>query len=140
MEEGMQFTMKELSEAEKEAFLKDNFWGILSFAGDEPYGLPIGYQYVKGDVLLGFAPTGRKKECVNRSRNVCFTICRPTTLSSDPKEAYPFTSVIIDGELEEITESDWASYGLPPLPEGVKGVSFRIKQKRVGTLKMGSGS
>jgi len=72
----MAFTMKELTDAEKEAFLKDNWWGMLSFAGDEPYALPMGYRNRKGDVLFGFAPTGRKMDYVNKSRNVCFTICR----------------------------------------------------------------
>ena len=136
----MAYTMKELTDAEKDAFLNDNFWGILSFAGDEPYAIPVGYRYRKRDVLLGFAPTGRKTEYVNKSRNVCFTICRPTTLSSDPKEAYPFNTVIIEGELEDITEAERASYGLDPLPEGVKLGLFRIKQKRVGTQKLGLGS
>jgi len=131
--------MKELTDAEKDAFLKDNFWGILSFAGDEPYAIPVGYQYRKGDVLLGWAPTGRKTEYVNKSRNVCLTICRSTTLSSDSKEAYPFTTVIIEGELEDITETDRASYGLPPLPAGAKVALYRLKQKRVGTQRLGSG-
>lgn len=136
----MAYTMKELTDAEKEAFLKGNFWGILSFAGDEPYAIPVGYQYLKGDILLGFAPVGRKMEYVNKSRNVCLVLCQPTALSSDPKEAYPFTTVIIEGELEDITATDRASYGLPPLPAGVKVGLFRIKQKRVGTQKLGSGS
>jgi nitroimidazol reductase NimA-like FMN-containing flavoprotein (pyridoxamine 5'-phosphate oxidase superfamily) len=131
----MAFTLKELTDAEKEAFVKDNYWGIVSFAGDEPYALPMGYRYIKGDVILGFVSAGRKMSYVNKSRNVCFTICQPTAQSPDPKEAYPFTSVIIEGELEEIT--DRAYYGLKPLPEGVKVASFRIKQKIVGTLKLG---
>jgi len=136
----MPFTFKQLTDAEKEAFLKDNWWGILSFAGDEPYALPMGYRYVKGDVLLGLAPPGRKMEYVNKSRNVCFVVCQPTALSSDSKEAHPFTTVIIEGELEDITETDRASYGLPPLPAGAKVALFRIKQKRVGTQKLGSDS
>ena len=77
----MPYTMRELTDAEKEAFLKDNFWGILAFAGDKPYAIPVGYQYIKEDILLGFGPTGRKIEYINKSRNVCLTICRPTALS-----------------------------------------------------------
>ena len=139
MEGGMQFTFRELTDAEKDEFLKNNFWGILCFGGDEPYGVPIGYQYVNGNVIMGFAPTGRKMECVKRDRKVCFTICTPAAISPNFKEAYPFTSVIIDGDLEEIAEADRASYGLGPMPPGLKGVSFRIKQKRVGTLLSGLG-
>ena len=132
----MGYNMRQLADAEKGAFIKDNFWGVLSFAGGEPYAIPVGYQYIKGDILLGFAPTGRKMEYVNKSRSVCLVICRPTKLSSDSKESYPFTTVIIEGELEDITEIDRASYGLPPLPEGYKGMSFRIKQKNVGTQEL----
>jgi len=129
----MGYNMRQLTDDEKEAFIKDNFWGVLSFSGGEPYAIPVGYQYIKGDVLLGFAPTGRKMEYVNKSRSVCLVLCRPTKLSSDSKESYPFTTVIIEGELEDITETDRASYGLPPLPEGVQVGLYRIKQKGVGT-------
>ena len=65
----MAFTMKELTDAEKDAFIKDNFWGVLSFSGGEPYAIPVGCQYIKGDILLGFAPTGRKMEYVNKNRD-----------------------------------------------------------------------
>jgi len=95
----------------------------------------MGYRYRKGDVLFGFAPTGRKMDYVNKSRNVCFTICRSGSKSADGKESYPFTTVIIEGELEEIT--DRAYYGLDTIPEGVKVALFRIKQKRVETQKLG---
>ncbi len=111
MEEGMSFTMRELTDAEKDEFLKNNFWGILCFGGDEPYGIPLGYEYGNGNVILGLSHTGRKMECVKRSRKVCLTICTPTSLSPNPREAYPFTSVIIDGELEEIAEANRDSYG-----------------------------
>jgi len=56
----MAYTVRELTDAEKEAFLTDNYWGVLSFAGDDPYGIPVGYMYRKGDVLMGLSPTGRK--------------------------------------------------------------------------------
>ena len=136
----MQYSMRELTDAEKEAFLKDNFWGILSFTGDDPYAIPIGYMYRKGDVLMGLSPTGRKMECVDKSRRVCFTICQPTALcrataqSPDPIEAYPFNTVIIEGELEDVTNR--AYYGLEPRTEDFKGGLFRIKQNRVGTQQL----
>ena len=130
----MGYNMRPLTDAEKEEFLKKNYWGILSFAGAEPYAIPVGYQYVKGDILLGFAPTGRKIGYVNKSRSVCFVVCQPSKLSPESKEAYPYNTIIIEGELEDVT--DRAYYGLPPLPEGYKGMSFRIKQKSVGTQEL----
>ena len=136
--------MRELTDAEKEAFLTDIFWGILSFTGDDPYAIPIGYMYKKGDLLIGLSTTGRKIGYVNKNRKVCFTICQPTALcrataqSPDPIEACPFNNVIIEGELEDVT--DRAYYGLEPQIEGFKGGLFRIKQKRVGTQQLGLSS
>jgi nitroimidazol reductase NimA-like FMN-containing flavoprotein (pyridoxamine 5'-phosphate oxidase superfamily) len=126
----MGYVMKPLTDAEKDAFLKANYWGILSFAGNEPYAIPVGYQYVKGDILLGFQPVGRKQTYIGKSKSVCLVICRPSKLAAESKDAYPYNTVIIEGELETI---DRAKYGLPPVPAGYKGQSFRVKQKRVGT-------
>ena len=130
----MGYNMRQLTDDEKEAFIKDNFWGILSFAGDEPYAIPVGYQYIKGDILLGFAPKGRKIGYVNKSRNVCLVICRPSKLSSSSQECYPYNTVIIEGELEDVTDRSY--YGLPPLPEGYEGLAFRLKEKRAGTQEL----
>ena len=93
---------------------------------------------------MELSPTGRKMEYVNKSHNVCFTICQPMALcrataqSPDPLEAYPFNTVIIEGELEDVT--DRAYYGLEPQIEGYKGGLFRIRQKRVGTQQLSMSS
>lgn len=63
--------------------------------------------------------------------NICFMICNPRWQTPDDKESC--ASVIIEGELEEVTDRSY--YGLWSLPEGLKGMSARIKQKRVGTRK-----
>jgi nitroimidazol reductase NimA-like FMN-containing flavoprotein (pyridoxamine 5'-phosphate oxidase superfamily) len=126
----MGFVMKPLTDAEKEAFLKANYWGTVSFDGGEPYALPMGYQYIKGDILLGMSPTGRKQTHLEKSKKVCLVICRPAKLAAKFEEAYPYQTVIIEGELEPV---DRTKYGLPPPPAGYKGLSFKIKQKRVGT-------
>jgi nitroimidazol reductase NimA-like FMN-containing flavoprotein (pyridoxamine 5'-phosphate oxidase superfamily) len=136
----MQYSMRELTDAEKEAFLTDNYWGILSFVGDDPYAIPIGYMYRKGDMIMGLSPSGRKMGYINRNRKVCFTICQPTALcratrqSPDPMEAYPFNTVIIEGELEDVTDRTY--YGLEPQTKDFKGGLFKIKQKRVGTQQL----
>jgi len=136
----MKYSVKELTDADKETFLTDNYWGILSFAGNDPYAIPMGYMYKKGDVLIAFSPKGRKIEYINKSRKVCFTICRPTALcratqeSFDPAEAYPFNTIIIEGELEEVTDRDY--YGLEQKVQSYEGNLFRIKQKRLGTQRL----
>lgn len=37
----MPYVKRELTDAEKETFLQENCVGILSFAGDEPYAIPL---------------------------------------------------------------------------------------------------
>ena len=131
----MGYNMRPLTQAEKEEFLKKNYWGILSFVGSEPYAIPMGYQYIKGDILLGFSPKGRKTEYVNKSRSICFVVCQPSKLSPNSSEAYPYNTVVIEGELEDVT--DRAYYELPPLPEDYKdSMAFRIKEKSVGTQEL----
>ncbi len=142
----MPYYTKELTDTEKEEFLTDNLWGILSFAGDVSYAIPVGYRYRKGDIIFGLDAKGRKMEYINKSRSVCFVVCRPASLSLVRKESHPFKTVIIEGELEDVTDTDWANYGLPTRPKdkakdyGYNVASYKIslkRAKRVGTQEMG---
>ncbi len=126
----MAMTKRDLTPAEIDAFIKDNKWGSLAFTGNDPYAIPLAYRYIKGDVLLGLTSTGRKMEYLKASRNVCFMICEPRWQTPDYKESC--TSVIIEGELEEVPDRSY--YGLEP-PKNITTILFRIKQKRVGTRK-----
>ena len=137
----MPYYTKELTDTEKEEFLTDNLWGILSFAGDVSYAIPVGYRYRKGDIIFGLDAKGRKMEYINKSRSVCFVVCRPASLSLVRKESHPFKTVIVEGELEDMTDTDMAYYGLP-IPSKAKDYGYnvallRIKPKRVGTQELG---
>ncbi len=44
-----------------------------------------------------------------------------------------YSSVILEGELVEVTETEWSFYELPTPPEGVDLVAFKLKQTAVGT-------
>jgi len=90
----MAYPIKNLTDAEKEEFIKDNRHGILSFAGDDPYAIPLGYMYRKGDLLMGFGP-GRKMDYLKKSHKVCFTICRPRWFSPKFKESC--ATLIVEG-------------------------------------------
>jgi len=108
----MAYPTRNLTEDEREEFIKDNMHGILSFAGDDPYAIPLGYMYKKGSLLMGFGP-GRKIEYLEKSNKVCFTICRPRYLSPNYKESC--TTLIVEGYLEVITDP---SYYDVKMPEG----------------------
>ena len=129
----MPFPTRELSNSEMEEFLKENNTGILCFGGDEPYGIPMGFLYKKGTVILGFSRGGRKLACFQKSPKVCLTVCRPRKNSPDLKESC--TTVILEGELGKVT--DMSQYDLekefPKLPESI--ILFALKVNKLGTKK-----
>ena len=127
----MTMTKRDLTPAEIDAFIQDNQWGSLAFTGDDPYAIPVGYMYKKGDVLLGLTSTGRKIDYLKGSRKICFLICKPRWQTLDYKESC--TSVIMEGELEEVT--DRVYYGLSPTPTSTGGALYRVKASKVGTRK-----
>jgi nitroimidazol reductase NimA-like FMN-containing flavoprotein (pyridoxamine 5'-phosphate oxidase superfamily) len=137
----MPYTFRELTDNQKEEFLTDNVWGILSFNGDMPYAIPVGYRYRKGTFIFGLDAKGRKMDFINRNRSVCLVVCRPASLSIIRKEYHPVKTVIIEGELEDMTDTDLAYYGLP-IPSKAKDygydvVLFKLSPNRVGTQELG---
>jgi len=126
----MAYPTRSLNDAEKEEFIKNNMHGILSFAGGDPYAIPLGYIYRKGSLLVGFGP-GRKMDYLEKSHKVCFTICRPRYLSPNFKESC--TTLIMEGQLEEVTDP---SYYDIKMPEGaVNSHFYLIKPTNVGIRK-----
>ena len=71
------FSYRDLSDVERDQFLKDNIHGILAFSDGVPYAIPLGYFYRKGDLILGITGPGRKIDCAQKNPKICFTICRP---------------------------------------------------------------
>jgi nitroimidazol reductase NimA-like FMN-containing flavoprotein (pyridoxamine 5'-phosphate oxidase superfamily) len=127
----MTFPTREITDAEIEEFLTENDSGILCFAGEEPYCIPMGCKYRKGTVILGFSKGGKKWDCIQKGSKVCFTVCRPRKTTPDLSESC--TTVIFEGELEKLT--DRVYYGLSPLPGSVDVVPFVIKVNKLSTRK-----
>lgn len=125
----MAFPTRTLSDAEKEEFIRENRHGILSFAGEDPYAIPLGYMHRKGDLLVGFGP-GRKMGYVEKSRKVCFTICRPRWFSTKNRESC--TTVIVEGLLEEVKDRDYYDVKMPASNDSHLYV---IRPAKVGTKK-----
>jgi len=123
---------RELTDAEREEFILNNYWGFLAFAGDNPYTIPLSYIYRKGTILLALATPGRKMDCIKESPRICFTISRPIALTGFKESC---TGVMVEGELEKVT--DRAYYGLdkeiPEMPENLE--IFRIKPDKIGSKK-----
>jgi len=127
--------VRELTDAEREAFIADVRAGVLVFTGDEAYAVPLGFRYAKGTILLSLPKEpGRKWDYINKNRKVCFVIWQYGEHSNVPSlKRQRYSSVMIEGEVEEITDDQWSYYELPPKPEGVDLVLFALKVYKVGT-------
>ena len=128
---------KNLTKNEIEKFLKNNQHGILSMAGNKPYALPMGYMYRRKTILLGLATTGsmvttgRKMKYLKKSKNICFTICKPRWYVDKLKD--PCTTLVIEGSLEEIKNRLY--YGIKKIPENIQLKLYRIKVAKMGARK-----
>ncbi len=126
---------RELTDAERAAFIADVRIGTLAFAGDKPYAVPLGSRYAKGTVLIDMARRpGEKWDCVNKSRTVCWVMWQYGKDSNVPSlKEQQYTSVILKGELEEVTDDKLSYYELPHKAEGSSVVWFALKTSSVGT-------
>jgi len=129
----MPYEKKELTEEERDAFIAANRFGVLALGGDKPYAIPVAYKYFKGALVIVMMRAGRKMDYINTSRNACFNIWQmgdQTTV--DSLKDLRYISVLLEGELEEITGSDWAYYELPTPPEGIDLAAWRLKTTNIG--------
>ncbi len=126
---------RELTDAERDAFIADVRAGVLVFTGDKAYAVPLAGRYAKGTMLLAMVRrSGRKWDYINKNRNVCFVIWQYGEQSNVPGlKGQQYSSVIIEGELEEIPDDKRSYYELPPKREGIDLVWFALKANNVGT-------
>jgi hypothetical protein len=126
-----------LTAREIDRFLKNNKHGILSLAGSKPYALPMGYMYRRKTILLGLAASGgmvtagRKMNCLKKSKNICFTICKPRWYVEKLKE--PCTTLVIEGRLEEVQERSY--YGIKKMPANMDLKLYKINLAAMGARK-----
>jgi nitroimidazol reductase NimA-like FMN-containing flavoprotein (pyridoxamine 5'-phosphate oxidase superfamily) len=97
-----------MTPAETDRFIAENQHGVLAFAGDEPYAIPMGYTYRKGTFIIGLTSPGIKWKYVEKDPRVCFTICRPRWNTEGKKVAC--STLVVKGRLEPLL--DRAAYGL----------------------------
>ena len=128
---------KKLTSKEIETFLRNNQHGILALAGDKPYALPMGYMYRRKTILLGLATAGsmvtagRKMHYLEKSKYICFTICKPRWYDETLKT--PCTTLVVEGSLEEVTNRSY--YGIKRIPETARLKLYRIKTAHMGARR-----
>lgn len=107
---------QDLTNKEIDEFLEERGGtGMLGFAGDDPYVIPMGCIYKRGTVLIGLIskPYGRKMRCFEENPKVCYTVCRTRAQTNLKKLC---TTVVIEGVLEKVTDRDYYDLG-PARPE-----------------------
>ena len=91
--------MKDLTNEEITSVLTTVKDGVVAFAnGVHPYCIPFGFAYINGAVYISLFPRGRKWDYFQKNHLVCFNaFCWN-------KEHTEWYSVVIDGELEQVTD------------------------------------
>lgn len=83
---------------------------------DQPYVLPISFGYDGKNVYVHTSHDGKKIKIFTQNPHVCLSFENDITLKSDPelacKWSFSFQSVILDGNISEITEPEEKNYGL----------------------------
>ena len=93
--------MEPLTQEEIEILLKEQEDGVLGLSDrEDPYCIPMGYQYIDKSIYLSFFQTGRKWSYLTKNKKVCFNVFR----WDDDRSSWQ--SVIIDGVLEKVTYID----------------------------------
>jgi nitroimidazol reductase NimA-like FMN-containing flavoprotein (pyridoxamine 5'-phosphate oxidase superfamily) len=93
--------MKDLEKDEMIDVLKKTPDGVLALSdGAQPYCIPFGFVYVRGEVYLSMFATGRKWELLQKNPRACFNVY----CWNDGRTEW--RSVVIDGDIEQVHDLD----------------------------------
>jgi nitroimidazol reductase NimA-like FMN-containing flavoprotein (pyridoxamine 5'-phosphate oxidase superfamily) len=86
-----------MTTAERETFLTDVHVGILSIArdGKGPLALPIWYQYVDGEIIIGMGGESTKAKLLRAAGRATMTV---------QTEQAPYRYVMVEGPVEVVHE------------------------------------
>lgn len=93
------------TQQECEVVLSSAWRGILAVHGENgyPYGLPVNFLYLDGNIYFHCAKAGHKLDAVRANEKVCFTVLSEPI--KNPGEWWNcFTSVICFGRIFEVTD------------------------------------
>jgi len=126
---------RQVTDAEKEAFIASNKFGVLCFSGAKAYAVPVAYKYFKGTMIFVMQRAGRKLGYIDKNKNVCFNIWQMGDQITVPGlKDLRYVSVLLEGALEEIKlgSPDWSLYELPTPPPGVNLAAFKLNTSTIG--------
>ena len=94
-----------MSKDEINNFLSKQKIGVLSLSDkDSSYAIPLAYSYDGENIYLTLGPQGRKMECIQKNKNVCFVVYHqpPPTAGGMPE----WQSIICNGVIERLTDPE----------------------------------
>lgn len=83
--------------------------------GDFPYVVPLNYAYYNDQLYFHGANEGKKVRIIKENNHACFSICDEYGTMVDPvpaKTDTAYMSVMIFGEIEEVTDLDEATQAM----------------------------
>ncbi len=101
----MRTKIKTMTKEEINDFLSNQKIGVLSLCeSDSSYAIPLAYSYDGEIIYLTIGQNGRKMECINKNKNVCFVVY---LMSPNPEGGMPaWKSIICNGVLEHLTDPE----------------------------------
>jgi hypothetical protein len=114
----MKREIKIMTKDEINDFLKNQRIGVLSLTEeDSSYSIPLAYSYDGENIYFTLGSQGRKMECINKNKNVCFVVYhQPASEGGMPA----WQSIICNGTIERVSD-----------PEGIKK-AVRSGEKHMG--------
>ena len=98
---------RKLDDAQTMEILQRGKYGVLSLIDPDglPYGVPLNYALVEGNLYVHSALEGKKLQCVANNPNACFTVVGETEVLPD-KFSIRYESVIVSGKASIIEASE----------------------------------
>ncbi len=108
-----------LSPEESGSILESGLYGFLATVGadGQPYGVPLSYVCLDGDVYFHCALEGRKIEHLRAQAQVCFTVVSGVETALDKAFTTFYESVMVFGRAEEILKAEEKKRALLALAE-----------------------
>ena len=109
-------------------------------AEDEPYVIPISFGYDGKSIFFHTAKTGKKINILAANPRVCLAFEDKITLVKDKEQSckwsFDFSSVIVTGEIEEISDSDGKKAALNQIMLHYSKQSWQIPAKDLSKTKV----
>ncbi|MDO4516073.1 MAG: pyridoxamine 5'-phosphate oxidase family protein [Bacillota bacterium] len=123
---------RQLPQEEALDLLNQGVYGVLSVTGDEgwPYGVPMHYVFLEGNLYLHCAKEGHMLESIARDDRVCFTVVPRHELVPDHITAL-YESVMVFGTAALVEEADERQKILEALVDRLAQVSPEIKEQYI---------